>query len=47
MYKIHSREYCKHDHFMTVFLHYVDQNGEFAEHKFDKRDMLGQQSVKI
>ena len=46
MDKIHWREYCKHDHFMTVFLHYVDQNGEFAEHKFDKRDMLGQQSVK-
>ena len=45
--KIHWREYCKHDHFMTVFLHYVDQNGKYAEHKFDKRDMLGGQSVKI
>jgi hypothetical protein len=30
---------------MTVFLHYVDQDGEYAEHKFDKRDMLGEKKV--
>ena len=42
--KIHWREYCKHDHFITVFLHYVDQEGKFAEHKFDKRSNLGEES---
>ena len=42
MDKIHWREYCKHDHFITVFLHYVDQQGDYAKHKFDQRDMLGQ-----
>ena len=39
---IHWREYCTHDHFMTVFLHYVDQHGEFSEYKYDKRNMLGE-----
>jgi len=42
--KIHWREYCKHDHFITVFLHYVDQEGKFAEQKFDKRSNLGEES---
>ena len=39
---IHWREYCTHDHFMTVFLHYVDQDGEYKDYKYDKRSMLGQ-----
>ena len=42
MEKIHWREMCKHDHFTTVFLHYVDQEGPYAEYKFDKRDALGE-----
>lgn len=41
MDKIHWREYCQHDHFITVFLHYVDQEGEFKDFKFDKRACLG------
>ena len=41
MEKIHWREYCTHDHFITVFLHYVDQEGEYKDYKFDKRDLLG------
>jgi hypothetical protein len=41
MEKIHWREYCEHDYFMTVFLHYVDQEGEYKEYKFDKRQCLG------
>lgn len=40
--KIHWREMCTHDHFMTVFLHYVDQEGPYKEFKFDKRNMLGE-----
>ena len=39
--KIHWREMCDHDHFITVFLHYVDQEGEFKNHKFDERESLG------
>jgi len=42
MDKIHWREMCKHDHFTTVFLHYVDQEGDYAEYKYDKRKMLGE-----
>tara|TARA_R100001126_G_C4876586_1_gene176311 strand:+ start:455 stop:1063 length:609 start_codon:yes stop_codon:yes gene_type:complete len=41
MEKKHWRETCHHDHFMTVFLHYVDQEGPYKEWKFDKREMLG------
>ena len=41
MEKIHWREYCTHDYFMTVFLHYVDQEGEYKEYKFDKRSDIG------
>lgn len=41
MDKIHWREYCNHDHFITVFLHYVDQEGEYKKEKFDKRNLLG------
>lgn len=26
---------------IQVFLHYVDVNGQYADHKFDKREMLG------
>lgn len=40
MHKIHWREICKHDHFITVFLHYVDQDGPYKEYKFDKREGL-------
>lgn len=39
--KLHWREYCNHDHYMTVFLHYVDQEGPYKEYKFDKRDRIG------
>lgn len=42
MDKIHWREMCNHDHFITVFLHYVDQEGQYKEYKFDKRNMLGE-----
>jgi len=42
MDKIHWREICNHDHFITVFLHYVDQNGEFKDYKYDKRNLLGE-----
>lgn len=38
--KFHWREYCQHDHFITVFLHYVDQQGEYAHLKYDGREML-------
>jgi hypothetical protein len=41
MDKLHWREKCVHDHFITVFLHYVDQEGEFKEFKYDKRKFLG------
>tara|TARA_R100000773_G_C4212920_1_gene112028 strand:- start:266 stop:859 length:594 start_codon:yes stop_codon:yes gene_type:complete len=41
MDKIHWREICTHDHFITVFLHYVDQEGPYKEFKYDKRDSLG------
>lgn len=44
MDKIHWREMCNHDHFITVFLHYVDKEGEYKEYKFDKRNMLGEKS---
>ncbi len=36
----HWREYCTHDHFITVFLHYVEQDGKFKHLKFDGREML-------
>lgn len=39
--KKHWREFCYHDHFITVFLHYVDQEGPYKEYKFDKRELLG------
>ena len=45
MEKFHWRETCVHDHFVTVFLHYVDQEGPYKEYKFDKRNILGE--VKI
>jgi|TARA_R100000084_G_scaffold108469_2_gene71178 hypothetical protein len=45
MDKIHWREHCVHDHFITVFLHYVDQEGKYKEYKFDKRSMLGENSL--
>jgi len=41
MNKLHWREQCQHDHFITVFLHYVDQDGEYKDFKFDKRSALG------
>ena len=42
MDKLHWREKCQHDYFMTVFLHYVDQDGKYKDHKYDKRLMLGE-----
>lgn len=42
MDKIHWREICHHDHFITAFLHYVDQDGPYKDFKFDKRQMLGE-----
>lgn len=44
MDKIHWREICDHDYFITVFLHYVDQEGEFAKYKFDERKNIGQKT---
>jgi len=38
---VHWREMSTHDHYITVFFHYVDQEGPFKHHKFDKRPMLG------
>ena len=43
--KFHWREFCKHDYFITCFLHYVDQDGEHAKYKFDGRNRLGEQRV--
>ena len=42
MDKLHWREKCQHDYFMTVFLHYVDQDGKYKDQKYDKRLMLGE-----
>lgn len=42
--KAHWREECTHDHFITVFLHYVDQEGPYKDYKFDKRNMLGEKN---
>lgn len=39
--KVHWREHSTHDHFITVFLHYVDQEGPHKNEKYDKRDKLG------
>lgn len=47
MDKIHWREYCTHDHFMTVFLHYVDKDGEYRDWKYDKRSMLGEKKLSL
>ena len=44
--KPHWREECIHDHYNTVFLHYVDQEGEYADFKYDKREQLGQSRQK-
>ena len=41
MESVHWKEKCEHDHFITVFLHYVDQEGDYKEWKFDKRNQLG------
>jgi hypothetical protein len=38
---LHWREECQHDYYITVFIHYVDQEGEKKEWKFDKRELLG------
>jgi len=45
MDKIHWREICAHDHFVTVFLHYVDQDGPYKDFKFDKRVCLGGEKI--
>jgi hypothetical protein len=36
----HWREPLNGDHVAQVFLHYVDQNGPYAEWKYDKRPAL-------
>lgn len=41
MDNLHWREKCSHDHFMTIFLHYVDQEGPHSEYKYDKKKFLG------
>ena len=38
--KYHWREVCEHDHFITVFLHYVDQDGPYREYKYDEKESL-------
>jgi len=43
MDKLHWREECYHDHYITVFLHYVDQEGPFKDYRYDKRNFLGQE----
>jgi hypothetical protein len=40
----HSREVLLGDHSLNVFLHYVDKNGLFKDHLFDKRNFLGEYS---
>lgn len=45
--KLHWREFCEHDYFITVFLHYVDQNGELSHKKFDGRNRLGESRVHV
>ena len=37
----HWRDAFEGEHAAQVFLHYVDQNGPYAEWKFDKRPSLG------
>ena len=39
----HWREEYKGKQQAQVFLHYVDANGEYADHKYDKRGKLGHQ----
>ena len=46
MEKLHWREYCDLDHYMTVFLHYVDQEGPYKEYKYDGRHQLGTRNRK-
>tara|TARA_R100000030_G_scaffold33785_1_gene25200 strand:- start:2043 stop:2657 length:615 start_codon:yes stop_codon:yes gene_type:complete len=41
MDKVHWREPSKHDHFITVFLHYVDQEGPYKDYQYDQRSCLG------
>ena len=36
----HWREAFRGEHMAQVFLHYVNQNGPYAEHKYDKRRAL-------
>lgn len=44
--KFHWRTKCKHDHFISLFMFYVDQKGEYIDQKFDGRTNLGEPSVK-
>lgn len=39
--KLHWRDTCMHDHFITVFLHYVEQEGPLSYKKYDERSFLG------
>jgi len=45
MDKIHWREICNHDYFMTVFLHYVDKDGIYKDYKFDQRSDIGIEKI--
>jgi hypothetical protein len=41
----HWRETYTGNQQCQIFLHYVDKNGPYAEHKFDQRPLLGLQKV--
>lgn len=41
----HWREAFEGERQVQVFLHYVKQNGDYSEYKFDKRPCLGHQTI--
>ena len=44
--KMHWRTKCQHDHFISLFMFYVDQDGEHVDQKYDGRTNLGAPSVR-
>ena len=44
---LHWREECTHDYYTTLFIHYVDQEGDQKEHKYDRRPMLCSPAVVV
>tara|TARA_R100001510_G_C7614476_1_gene177088 strand:- start:302 stop:907 length:606 start_codon:yes stop_codon:yes gene_type:complete len=44
--KVHWRTKCQHDHFISLFMFYVDQDGKHADQKYDGRTNLGAPSVR-